>query len=819
MSARSLRIWLAVVVSALAWLAGGPSFAAPGISSIAPAEARPDDIVTINGNGFGGPNVKVTVGGVQAKVVTATGNKVTFTVPRGLYPGPTTVTAANPGGNGGAIGFRVLLGFSVDSAATVSAPIGSKGGTLRTRSGGLTYELNIPPTALVADTFVTLTPVTSIANLPFSRGVPAAAQFGPSGLRLQRPGTLTVTRDAGAFPASLVGFLVDERGALLEVRGQAANGLSLTVPVEHFTVGGSGAPTPQDFENQVRPILNSLPTSLPTGPVGTLVDIVEAWMRDPVLAGVCLQTTLCADIFDIGIQSLALNKARVCADMTTYIQHGQAELAYQASKELLRIAFAVENITNDADLLGLTGFDTPLDIKCLLDAMPSLIDLTKQQAETSPDPALLTLLDTLAVTGAILDDVTLQNYASNALVHAINELLKQATQTCLTDYAAGEALINDVILGAFSINLLDQFLPGLSTTVRDAYAGCRIQISPLLPSVLFGGQVQFSAVTQGLAPRVYWEVVNPALGSSIDLNTGLFTAGAVSGAVKVRATNIADAGRYAQTIVTIRAPVTIAVTPPSATVLVGGTVTFHATINGGSGGATWTASGGSIPSGPSLTATYAAGSTPGTYSVTAKSVDDPSKSQTMQVVVTAPGTLRGKIKFESLYVATPVTYYGWTFGALESVKLAADVVLEVKPDGSVVVQSATGSYSHGFQADQACNDGSGDITVLDPVLGPITLGWNQEGLNQGADSGSVTGATFNVNANTGMLELLGSTSGVSMATQGDCSVVSSPISFPNTRLLARPGVITRQNGRIVKIDFTNSYADTEYTETITGVLQ
>lgn len=819
MSASSLRIWVAVVVSALALLPGGPSFAAPGINSIAPAEARPDDIVTINGNGFGGPNVTVTVGGVKAKVVSATGNKVTFAVPRGLYPGQTTVAAANPGGNGGAIGFRVLLGFSVDSAATVSAQIGRKGGTLRTRSGGLIYTLTIPSLALDADTPITLTPVTSVANLPFSRGVPAAAQFGPSGLRLRRPGTLTVTRDAGAFPANLVGFLVDERGETLEVHGADGDGLSLSVPVEHFTVGGGGAPTVQDFESLVLPILKALPPTLPVGQVQQLLDIVDAWMADPGLAGICLQTTLCKSIYDIGIQSLSFDLAPTCKRMASFIKQGNAPLAFDASKDVVKIVKGVNRITADAQLLGYPDFDTPFDASCLVTGLGAIVDLASADAVANPAAEPIVMLGDIAATAAVISELPLQQSAIAALVDTIGKLLKQAANVCLADYVAGEALIDDVILTAYPLLAYDRYSSGLAEAINDVFVGCRVHIQPLLPSLRVGKQLQFSATTAGLSPSgVTWNVLIPTVGSSIDPATGLFTAGSASGTVRVVAASLANPNLKSQTIVTILPDVQITVSPASATISVGTSATFTAHVAGGSQLATWTATGGSIPPGPSLVAIYTAGSTPGTYSVTATSVDDPSKSQTMQVVVTAPGTLRGKIKFDSLYVATPVTYYGWTFGGSESVSLAADVVLQVKADGSVVVQSATGSYSHGHQADVPCFNGGDPIVLFDPVLGQwVTLGWNQEGLDQGADSGPVTGATFD--ASTGMLTLLGSTSGTSSATQGDCSVVTSPVNFPDTRLVARPGVIARQGGRIVKIDFTNSYSDPEYTETVTGVLQ
>lgn len=57
----------------------------------------------IAGNGFGALNVTVTVGGMEAEVLTATGHDASFVVPEGLPPGPTQVVVTNPGGKVGTI--------------------------------------------------------------------------------------------------------------------------------------------------------------------------------------------------------------------------------------------------------------------------------------------------------------------------------------------------------------------------------------------------------------------------------------------------------------------------------------------------------------------------------------------------------------------------------------------------------------------------------------------------------------------------------------------------------------------------------------------
>jgi hypothetical protein len=83
--------------------------AASQIKSITPSCAAVGEHSVITGNGFGSQNVTVKVGGVPAQVLSATGNRVTFTVPAEVSGGVTVVTATNPGGQTGGIAFRVKM--------------------------------------------------------------------------------------------------------------------------------------------------------------------------------------------------------------------------------------------------------------------------------------------------------------------------------------------------------------------------------------------------------------------------------------------------------------------------------------------------------------------------------------------------------------------------------------------------------------------------------------------------------------------------------------------------------------------------------------
>src|SRR5437899_1860385 len=77
------------------------------IDGISPTCASVGAQVTITGHGFGAHNVTIAVGGVPAEIVAANGHSATFILPGGVQLGPTSVTATNPGGHTGSIGFNV----------------------------------------------------------------------------------------------------------------------------------------------------------------------------------------------------------------------------------------------------------------------------------------------------------------------------------------------------------------------------------------------------------------------------------------------------------------------------------------------------------------------------------------------------------------------------------------------------------------------------------------------------------------------------------------------------------------------------------------
>ena len=230
-------------------VAGAPRIAAADkkpldVASIAPAVAQRGALVTVEGHGFGGPNVRITVGGESVPVIAATGTTATFRVPPLGAVGRVTVRVTNPGGHAGEIGLNVLFDGSVsvqaDTAAAVATEIGTDGGSLE--AAGMT--LAIPAGAVPEGVTITATPLRALAGSPFA-GAPVGLQLEPSGLVLLQPATLTLPKPAGP---RVVAFGFDGDGENLHLIPHADSGSSLSLQVWHFS--GAGATTVSAAELQ-----------------------------------------------------------------------------------------------------------------------------------------------------------------------------------------------------------------------------------------------------------------------------------------------------------------------------------------------------------------------------------------------------------------------------------------------------------------------------------------------------------------------------------------------------------------------------------------
>jgi hypothetical protein len=86
------------------------------------------------------------------------------------------------------------LAVTPETGNTVTALIPAAGGALSaTGADGTVYTLTIPDKALVADTEISMTPVSAVKGLPTGGDVTYAVQLAPDGLHLDDFATLTIT--------------------------------------------------------------------------------------------------------------------------------------------------------------------------------------------------------------------------------------------------------------------------------------------------------------------------------------------------------------------------------------------------------------------------------------------------------------------------------------------------------------------------------------------------------------------------------------------------------------------------------------------------
>lgn len=165
-----------------------------------------------------------------------------------------------------------------------------------------------------------------------------------------------------------------------------------------------------------------------------------------------------------------------------------------------------------------------------------------------------------------------------------------------------------------------------------------VTITPANALINIGGTVQFTPTVVNSTVGVAWTVSPSALGTISA--SGMFTA-VTAGQGTVTAASMQDQTKSASALVTVNTvtppppsgAIVVTVRPSAMTVNVGSRVRFRATLTNSTQGVTWSTTGaiGTIDK----RGLFIANLTPGTGTVTAKSVDDPTKSASAQITLTA----------------------------------------------------------------------------------------------------------------------------------------------------------------------------------------
>jgi hypothetical protein len=250
-----------------------------------------------------------------------------------------------------------------------------------------------------------------------------------------------------------------------------------------------------------------------------------------------------------------------------------------------------------------------------------------------------------------------------------------------------------------------------------------VSVSPGTSELAPGQSTQFAAVVTGTADvAVTWQV--DEAGGGIVNATGLYTAPGATGTYHVRAVSHAAPDQSGVATVTVSAPPagSVTISPKTARVTTGGSLTFTATVTGlSSSTVTWSVQEPSGCGSVSAAGVYTAPSTAGTCHVVATSTADSTRSDVATVTVNVPISVTVTPGTAAVDACRTVTFTASVAGTSDQV--VAWSVTEGASGGSVstggvyTASSTAGTYhvvatAHASPAATA----SATVTVTDHIL-------------------------------------------------------------------------------------------------------
>jgi hypothetical protein len=523
---------------------------------------------------------------------------------RGVRVGSATLTARSGALSASAAATVLAPATQIETAAAVTATIGEQGGAITAQAGnGTRFTLTVPPLAVTSDTGITLTPITTIENLPLGATLVTALRLQPDGLEFLAPATLTIDLPAAAAPSGLFGlrFADDWSFTLTPI---AVTGTRLTMSIAHFSGAGAGYLT--------------CPPNIP----------ISGTPRDIALSDLAIE------------QCKAQSTGSWNAAAVINILHKWYTVSVKPN-----LQGASSSTTANASFGEWAEWRHTIDN--YLSVVGPISSLNQDVAEAAP----------LAV-AVVKGEIARQNQKciADQDLHAAHKVflwqLKAQAELIATsanglDVATVQAGIC-VKVEIDQTNFPDPVQEGTAATLT-VQAGLRFGTG----SVVYSRPLEVSVTVTGAAPASGVKMTNSAGQAtfSVTPSPGGSTV-RVDIHVALKTQQLDAYGVFRNTTVVRQASVVSVNINPSAAILNPGTqATFTATVTGVQNTAvTWTATGGTITGG----GVYTAGQTAGVYQVKATSVGNPLKSGTAQVTIEANSVLRSW-KFDS-------DLDGWTGG-------------------------------------------------------------------------------------------------------------------------------------------------------------
>ena len=275
-----------------------------------------------------------------------------------------------------------------------------------------------------------------------------------------------------------------------------------------------------------------------------------------------------------------------------------------------------------------------------------------------------------------------------------------------------------------------------------AASNVSVTMSPTSASVQTGQQMQFTSTVSGTTnAAVTWT----ASGGTISTN-GQYTAPSSAGTYTVTATSAADSSKSASAVVTVSQPaqVAISLSPANASLQTGAQQQFIASVSGTTNtGVTWTASRGTV----STSGLYVAPSVAGSFTVTATSAADSSKSASAVVTVSQPAQVSISLSpaNASLQTGAQQQFIASVSGTTNTGVTWTASRGTVSTSGLYVAPSVAGSFTvTATSAADSSKSASAVVTVSQPAQVSISLSPANASLQTGAQqqfNASVSGTT------------------------------------------------------------------------------
>ncbi|HEY5689388.1 MAG TPA: hypothetical protein VIS27_13875 [Yeosuana sp.] len=132
--------------------------------------------------------------------------------------------------------------ITLDAASSTTKTIGPEGGKIEIAGkDGLEYLFNIPKGFLIAETQITMTPITSLTS-PMLEKFTAGVHLEPNGLIF--PGVAWLEILGGAREDKLVGITYEGNGDEVALSWAEINNSTIRIPITHFSGAGAGTPAP-----------------------------------------------------------------------------------------------------------------------------------------------------------------------------------------------------------------------------------------------------------------------------------------------------------------------------------------------------------------------------------------------------------------------------------------------------------------------------------------------------------------------------------------------------------------------------------------------